>query len=145
MTLVWIFVALCVGVWLLAGWRQRADAGVRHRAVSNEDEEEVALGLIAPIAAELNIGRLTPAQAENQIRQLALIAPTAPALWRSMSPERREEVALDFMRLTLNADFVANVEEQLAPLKESDPDLWEESMAKAKRALGRTPTGGEGR
>jgi hypothetical protein len=144
MTFVWIFVTLCVGVWLLAGWRQRVNAGARHRAVFNEDEEEVALGLIAPIAAELNVGRLTAAQAENQIQQLALIAPTAPTLWKSMSPERREEVALDFMRLALNADFVANVEEQLAPLKESDPDLWEESMAKAKRALGRSSAEGQG-
>jgi hypothetical protein len=133
----WVFVAFGLG-FVVA---RPEDAGVQLNPDGPEDE--VALGTIAPIAAGLAAGRLTPEQAEKQIGESALIAPKAPALWRSMSAKEREELGLNFMRLAANPEFSARIEKQLEPLKEADPELWQQSLANARSELGSSRDGND--
>lgn len=125
----WVFVG--AGLGFLAA--RPEDAGVQVQGRLAEDE--VALGTIAPIAASLAAGQLTPGQADQQIRDSAFIAPRAPALWESMSAKEREELGLNFMKLAANPEFAARIEKQLEPLKRADPELWNESLANAKNEL----------
>jgi vacuolar-type H+-ATPase subunit I/STV1 len=139
--------AVSGALWVLLGFgigffaARAEDAGVQFN--SHESEDEVALGTIAAIAAGLAAGRLTPEQAEKQIRASALVAPNAPALWQSMSAEEREELGLNFMRLAASPEFSARIEKQLEPLKNVDPELWKQSLAKARDELGTSPEGND--
>lgn len=132
-------------VWVLLGFSlgflaaRREDAGVQGAYAHSKDD--AALGVIAPIAAEVVVGRLTCEEAEKLIESEAAVAPEALALWHSMTTKEREELGLDFMRLALNPDFAAHIEKQLAPLKEADPELWNQSLAKAKEDLRRQRMG----
>jgi hypothetical protein len=56
-----------------------------------------------------------------------------------MSAKERDELGLNFMRLAVNPEFAARMEKQLAPLKQADPELWEQSLARAREELGRSP------
>jgi len=133
----WVFLGFGLGFFAA----RAEDAGVQLN--SHESEDEVALGTIAPIAAGLAAGRMTPEQAEKQIRASALIAPDAPALWQSMSAKEREELGLNFMRLAASPEFAARIEKQLDPLKNADPELWKQSLAKARDEIGTSPDGND--
>src|SRR6185312_16052265 len=110
------------------------DAGIQIGGQSQGGDLE--LGILAPIAAELEAGRLTAAQAEQQVKESASIAPNAPAIWASMNAKDRENLGLNFMRLAINPEFTAQIEEKLNRLGEVDPVLWDEALAKARKELG---------
>jgi len=131
----WVFLGFVLGFFAA----RPKDAG--DRVNSRGDAEDIALGTIAPIAAGLAAGRLTPEQAEKQIRDSALIAPEAPALWDSMSVEQRQELGPDFMKVAAHPDFAVRIEKQLEPLKKADPEFWEQSLGRARDELG-SSTGG---
>jgi hypothetical protein len=131
----WVFVGFGLGFFAA----RPEDAGVQMGYHGTEDD--VALGTIAPIAAGLAAGRLTAEQAEKQIRNSALIAPQAPALWQSMSAEEREELGLNFMRLAANPEFASRIEKQLEPIKNADPELWDQVFAQARNELGNSADG----
>ena len=133
-----LWVLLAFGLGFFAA--RPGDAGIPLNSQGTEDD--IAMGTIAPIAAGIATGRLTPEQAEEQVRDSALIAPAAPALWDSMSAKEREELGLNFLRLAANPELAARIEKQLEPIKKADPELWGQSLAKAKREFGssRDPT-----
>jgi hypothetical protein len=127
----WVFVG--AGLGFLAA--RPEDAGVQVQ--SRLAEDDVALGTIAPIAAGLAAGQLTPEQAERHIRDSALISPQAPALWQSMSAEERKELGRNFMKLDANPEFASRIERQLESIREADSERFEQWFAKKRDELGR--------
>jgi len=143
MTFFLIFLAVCVVGWLVVAW-SRTTSNPRTTSAAQQEEADVALGLVAPIAAALVTGEFTATRAEQEVRKTSAVAPMAMRVWSSMTDEERAELGANYIKVMENTDLASLVEQHLAPLKDSDPELWKESMAKAKKALGRTPTGGQG-
>lgn len=73
--------------------------------------------------ADIDLLLTEPAAAENEDDELPAVS-AGPAISR-----------LGDRRLALNPGFSAHIEKQLAPLKEAEPELWEQAMAKAKQDL----------
>jgi hypothetical protein len=134
-------------LWVLFGFglglimTRPEDAGIQTNGLSQADD--LVLGILAPIAAELEAGRLTAAQAEQQVKESASIAPNAPAVWESMNAKDREELGLNFMRLAIDPEFRVQLDEKLKPLSEVDPVLWNEALNRARKELGHSQIGDE--
>jgi hypothetical protein len=114
----------------------------RERA-RKQNEEEIALGTLGPIAAMMVTGRITPERADREVRQSAIITPAVMPLWDSMSQEEREELGRNMLQLYDDPTFVAKQTALVNELKSADPQLWRSSEEAVQKSLGPTPTGGQ--
>jgi hypothetical protein len=110
--------------------RDEAETGRRKR-----EQDDIDVGTIAPIAAMMVLGKLTPQQAEREIQRSAAISSTIVDLWRSMSAEERDELGWNFVKLSMDPEYQARQQRMVGELRDTDPELWRQSEEAVSKSL----------
>ncbi|NCN86062.1 MAG: hypothetical protein GW808_15005 [Sphingomonadales bacterium] len=127
----WVLVALVVWAVFKGGMQFQRDE--LDRRAANKNEEEIDLGWLGPIAADIVLGVRTEKQAEADVGELSFISNTAAGRWKRMSLEEKHELGRNMIKLYNDPSFVASQSEKVDGLRAISPELFDEAVLEAKR------------
>lgn len=108
----------------------------RIKALQNADkaqyERDIDLAVLAPIAAKLVAGSITPEQAQKIVDALKLSRPTAITVWRAMSSQERESLGRDMIIICATPEYRASTGRLAEELRGANPALWEQAVRAGK-------------
>ena len=81
------------------------------------------------------LGTLTREQADLEAKRSGIYSSGAEELWLEMTDDERDELGIQFLKLSADPVFKAKQEGLVDGLKKIDPDLWRNAEAAIQRQL----------
>ena len=127
--------ALLVGggilVWFGFSMQRKAKLRLGRMAVEAQEQHNIDLGTLGPIAAMMLVGKLTAEQADREVNLSAVMRPSLRALWGSMTVADREDLGRNMILAYADPAFAGKQAKLVEELKSADPVLWQ----RAERAV----------
>jgi hypothetical protein len=128
----WVLLAAgAVLVWFGYVTRRQAKRGLANLAAREQESHELDFGTLGPIAAMMVAGKLTPEQADREVKLSAIERPSIEPIWNSMTSEQRVELGCNMIGAYAHPDFASKQDRFVEELKAANPELWE----RAKRLM----------
>ena len=135
----WVLFAVVAFAIFSAGRAYESREGDRH--VQDQEQEDLILGTLGPIAAKFVSGRMTRTQADAEVRRSERFVKGIEAHWNAMTSDERAQLGRDMLTLYDDPAFHERMAPHINKLSKvvsglDGDDFPEDVREEAKQALG---------